>query len=277
MFTRSIGVQNTLKCMEARRFVAQLTSIHAIPSTRTQPSQINHSVASTNERKSLLNRPGLLGIKKGMITWFMENGEQHAATVIEIDNCEVVANKTVDSDGYWSVLLGQIDKFKNIAPNDLKKFEEAGVSPKRHIAEFRVRDESGLIPPGTEIKADYFAVGQMVDVIGTTKGKGFAGPMKRWGFAGLPATHGVSKAHRSHGAMGGNQDPGRVLPGKKMAGRMGGKSCTVFNNQVLYANGDEGILIVKGQIPGPNKSFVKIRDAVKLYGKSLLKINQELM
>lgn len=258
-----------------KRFAAQITSIHAIPSIRTQPKQINHSVASTNERKALLSRPGLLGIKRGMISWFTDKGEQLAATVIEIDSCEVVANKTLKTDGYWSVLLGHIDKLKNVNSNDLIKFEQAGISPKRQIAEFRVRDETGLIEPGTELTADYFAVGQLVDIKGVTKGKGFAGPMKRHGFKGLPASHGVSLAHRSHGAMGGNQTPGRILPGKKMAGRMGGRNSTVFNCEVLYANGEEGIIIVRGQIPGPNKAFIKIRDAVKLYGKSLLSMKQD--
>ncbi|EGV61249.1 hypothetical protein PSN45_001469 [Yamadazyma tenuis] len=263
------------RSLEFTRTVAQLTSIHAVPSVKTPVGRVNHSLEASNERKCLLTRPGLLGIKRGMITWFTDSGESYAATVIEIDACEVIQNKTLSTDGYWSVLLGQVDKLKNISENNLKKFEQAGVTPKHHIAEFRIRDGSGLIPVGTELRADYFAVGQQVDIKGVTKGKGFAGPMKRWGFAGLPATHGVSLAHRSHGAMGGNQTPGRVLPGKKMAGRMGGKNCTVFNNQVLYANGDEGILIVKGQIPGPNKSFVKIRDALKLYGKSLLRIKHE--
>lgn len=272
------GLKSGLNTVRAPRFtrgVAQLTSLHAVPSLKTTPPDINHSLAASNERKSLLARPGLLGIKRGMITWFTEKGEQHAATVIEIDSCEVVAHKTMATDGYNSVLLGQIDKLKNISEKNLRKFEQAGVSPKAHTAEFRIRDETGLIPIGTELTADYFAPGQLVDIMGVTKGKGFAGPMKRHGFSGLSATHGVSLAHRSHGAMGGNQTPGRVLPGKKMAGRMGGKNCTMFNGEVLYSNGEEGILVIKGQIPGPNKAYVKIRDAVKLYGKSLLRIRQE--
>lgn len=253
-----------------KRTAAQLTSIHAIPSTITPKSKVNHSLEASNLRKSLLERPGLLGIKRGMITWYTDKGHQFPATVIEIDSCEVVEHKTIESHGYNSVLLGQIDKLKNISLHDLTKFEQAGVSPKANIAEFRIRNEKGLIPIGTELKADYFNPGQLVDIKGTSKGKGFAGVMKRHGFSGLSATHGVSLAHRSQGAMGGNQDPGRVLPGKKMAGRMGHKNSTVFNNEVLYANGEEGILIVKGQIPGPNKSFVRIRDAIKLYGKSIL-------
>ncbi|KAK6453891.1 mitochondrial 54S ribosomal protein YmL9 [Scheffersomyces xylosifermentans] len=251
------------------RNVAQITSIHAIPSMRSEAPVINHSLEVSNLRKSLLGRPGLLGIKRGMITWFTEKGEQFAATVIEIDSCEVIKHKTLESDGYWSVLLGQVDKLKNVNEKELAKFAAAGVSPKQNIGEFRVRDESGLIPVGTELKADYFAVGQLVDVKAVSKGKGFAGVMKRHGFAGLNASHGVSKAHRSAGGMGGNQDPGRVLPGKKMAGRMGGNNCTVYNNEVLHADGEAGILVVKGQIPGPARAFVRVLDATKLYGKSL--------
>lgn len=258
------------------RGAAQITSIHAIPSVRTKVPSINHSMELANLRKSLLSRPGLLGIKRGMISWFTEDGQQFAATVIEIDSCEVVAHKTIESHGYNSVLLGQIDKLKNITESRLSIFDKAGVTPKQSLGEFRVRDESGLIPIGTELRADYFAPGQLVDSKAVSKGKGFAGVMKRHGFAGLNASHGVSKAHRSAGGMGGNQDPGRVLPGKKMAGRMGGRNCTVYNNEVLHVDGDAGIIVLKGQVPGPNKSFIKIADAVKLYGKSLNTIKQEL-
>ncbi|KAG7194428.1 54S ribosomal protein L9, mitochondrial [Scheffersomyces spartinae] len=257
------------------RNIAQLTSLRSIPAARTEPKPVNHSLELSNQRKKLLARPGLLGTKRGMISWFTDDGKHYAATVIEIESCEVLANKTVDSDGYTSVLLGQIDKMKNISNGRLKLFENAGVSPKRNIGEFRVRDESGLMEPGTELTADYFAVGQMVDVMGVTKGKGFAGVMKRHGFKGLRATHGVSKAHRSAGSTGPSQDPGRVLPLKKMAGRMGGKNSTAQNLEVLYANGEAGILVVKGQIPGPNKAFIKIRDSKSLYGKSLIQVGLE--
>lgn len=264
------GIFAATKPLVFTRNAAQLTSIHAITSMRTQPPKINHSLEMSNLRKRLLGRPGLLGVKRGMITWYTDDGKQFGATVIEIDNCEVIQNKTVETDGYTSVLLGQCDKLKNITDKNLKKFQEAGVSPKENIGEFRIRDESGLIPVGTELKADYFAVGQLVDVKAVTKGKGFAGVMKRHGFKGLNASHGVSKAHRSAGSMGATQDPGRVLPGKKMAGRMGGKNCTVFNNEVLHADPETGILVLKGQIPGPNRAFVKINDAHKLYSKSLM-------
>lgn len=271
VFRAASGLRN----LNFTRGVAQITSVHSIPLLRTEAPKINHCLASSNERKVLLSRPGVLGIKKGMVSWYTKTGSFYAATVLEIDSCEVIENKTIEKDGYASVLLGHIDKLKNVLPNMVKKCEAAGVSPKAHFAEFRVRTDDCLIEPGIELKADYFAEGQFVDVQAVTKGKGFAGVMKRHGFKGLPATHGVSKAHRSAGSMGPTQDPGRVLPGKKMAGRMGGKSCVTQNLEVLHVDGDNGILVVKGQIPGTNGSHVKISDAKKLYGKSLLRMSQE--
>lgn len=257
------------------RGAAQLTSIHSVPLVRTAPPKINHCIASSNERKKLLARPGLLGIKKGMISWFTSSGEFFPATVLEIDSCEVIENKSVEEHGYSSVLVGHIDKLKNVSNNWLKRSEAAGVTPKAKYAEFRVRTDEGLIEPGAELRADYFAEGQLVDVQSTSKGKGFAGVMKRHGFKGLPATHGVSKAHRSAGSMGATQDPGRVLPGKKMAGRMGNKSCVSPNLEVLQADGDAGILIVKGVVPGSRGSQVKITDAKRVYGQSLLQMKRE--
>ncbi|RKP32877.1 translation protein [Metschnikowia bicuspidata] len=257
------------------RFVARIPSIHSITSVRTPTPILNHSVVKANERKQLLSRPGLLGIKRDMTSWYTEQGEQYAATIIEIDACEVLANKSAEHYGYSSVLLGQINKVKNVAPHIRSICNLAGVSPKAHLGEFRVRTDKGLIPPGVELTADYFAVGQLVDVQATTKGKGFAGVMKRHGYSGLPASHGVSVSHRSAGSMGPSQDPGRVLPGKPMAGRMGGKSATAQNLEVLSADGEAGILVVKGQIPGPKGTSVRISDAKKAYGKSLLRIKHE--
>lgn len=277
---RTFWLQHGLKAAGGLRNIvfsrgaARITSIHAVPLTITPKPEINHSLALSNQRKSLLERPGLLGIKRDMITWFTESGEQFGATVIEVDSCEVIANKSVEKDGYSAVLMGQVDKLKNVSRYHVKLCSDAGVSPKAKFGEFRVRTDDGIISPGTEITADYFAVGQLVDVKAVSKGKGFAGVMKRHGFKGLRATHGVSVSHRSAGSMGATQDPGRVLPGKKMAGRMGGRNCTVFNNEVLHADGEAGILVVKGQIPGPKGCFVKVADAKKLYGKSLLQLKQ---
>lgn len=253
-----------------QRGAARITSIHAIPLTYTSAPAINHSLAKSNERKTLLSRPGLLGIKREMVSWFTPSGAQYAATIIEIDACEVVDTILSAEHGYSAVKVGHVDKLKNVDKGVLRMCEAAGISPKAKIVEFRVRTDEGLIEPGAELKADYFAVGQLVDVKGVTKGKGFAGVMKRHGFKGLGATHGVSVSHRSAGSMGATQDPGRVLPGKKMAGRMGGDNCTVHNNEVLHADGDAGILVVKGQIPGPRGAYVRITDARKVYGKSLL-------
>lgn len=272
---RNSGLKSGLKPITFKRGAAQITSLHAIPSIRTTPPVKNHSLEASNLRKRLLERCGLLGVKRGMITWYTDKGEQFGATVIEIDSCEVIENKIAENDGYDSVTLGHIDKLKNLSPKVLPKFEKAGVSPKANIGEFRIRGNEGHIPEGTELRADHFKIGQLVDVRGITKGKGFAGVMKRHGFKGLKATHGVSKAHRSAGSTGAGQDPGRVLPGKKMAGRMGGQHCTVNNNEVLHVDSEAGILILKGQVPGPNKSFVKITDAKKLFGHSLISLNKD--
>lgn len=265
------GLQSIL----ATRNVAQITSIHAVPSIRTTPPKVNQGLEASNERKRLLTRPGILGIKRGMISWFTNSGLQYAATVIEIDSCEVIANKTHATDGYSAVLLGQKDKLKNVTRHEIKICNEAGVTTKAKYGEFRVRNDECLIEPGVEIKADYFAVGQLVDVSAVTKGKGFAGVMKRHGFKGLGASHGVSLAHRSAGSMGPTQDPGRVLPGKKMAGRMGGKNCVSQNLEVLHADGDNGILVVKGQVPGGNGRYVKIADAKKVYAESMIRLRQK--
>lgn len=261
-------VGNTVKPLVFSRGAARITSIHTVTSAKTEEPKRFHSLESANLRKQLLARPGILGVKRGMISWYTDDGKQLAATVVEIDLCEVLQNKTVETDGYYAVQLGQGTKLKNVTAQILKHCEKAGVSPKKHIAEFRVRDESGLIPPGVEITANYFAVGQKVDCQSISKGKGFAGVMKRHNFGGLRATHGVSKAHRSAGSMGATQDPGRILPGKKMAGHMGVESRTILNNEVLHADGEAGILVIKGQIAGPNGCFVKISDAKRIYGKS---------
>lgn len=257
------------------RNAAKITSIHAITSMKTTPPSINHSVEVKNQRKLLLERPGLFAIKRGMITWFRESGEAIPATVLEIDSCEVIDFKTSDECGYDSVLVGAIDRLKNNKnEGKLKLFEDAEVSPKYKIGEFRVQDAKDLMSKGTELTADYFAVGQMVDIKGITKGKGFAGVMKRWGFSGGRATHGVSKAHRTPGAMGGNQNPGRVLPGKKMPGRMGVYNKTEFNLEVLFTDKEAGVLIVKGNVPGPKKGIVRVSDAIKIYGDRLARLNK---
>lgn len=195
---------------------------------------------------------------------FDENGVSHPCTVLEVDRVQVVDVRTKEKNGYFAVQLGYgARKFSNVTRPMLGHFSRASVAPKSHVAEFQVRNKKGLLPLGTELKADHFKVGQFVDVKSKTKGKGTAGVMKRWGFGGLRATHGTSKKHRSAGSTGANQDPGRVLPGKKLAGHMGNRNNTVFNSQVMKVNADKGILVIRGMVSGPKGAYVKVLDAVK--------------
>ena len=151
------AVRNVATPRTFRRGAAQLTSLHAVTSAKTEPPPRFHSLEMANKRRQLLERPGLLTYKRGMISWFTNDGKQLAATVLEVDLCEVLQNKTLSLDGYYAVQLGQGTKLKNVTAQLLKHCQKAGVSPKKHIAEFRVRDASGLIPEGTEVTADYFA------------------------------------------------------------------------------------------------------------------------
>lgn len=190
-------------------------------------------------------------------------GQRHELTVLFLDGCQVIQVKTDDQNGYTAVQLGVSDaKVKNVTKPLRAHFAKAGVHPKRKLGEFIVKPEA-LLEPGTTILASHFVPGQLVDVQGTSKGKGFQGAMKRHGFAGLRASHGVSAAHRSIGSTGQCQDPGRVFKGKKMPGRMGGKTVTVQNLEVFKVDPARGLLYVKGQVPGNAGTFVKIVDAVK--------------
>ncbi|CAI5755640.1 unnamed protein product [Candida verbasci] len=281
MFINSINkvIQSNRSRIQIRN-AAKITSIHSIPSIKTKPPVVKHTIEERNKRRQLLERPGIFGIKRGMITWFTSEGEQLPATVIEIDSVEVLQHKTEDEFGYNSILLGTIDRFKNLklGLSTLKIFDKAGTAPKYKIGEFRIRNSlESELPLGTEIKADYFAEGQLIDVKGITKGKGFAGGMKRWGFKGQPATHGVTKTHRKAGGHGGNQDPGRIFPGHKGEGRMGGKNNTKFNIEVLKTDADAGIIIVKGSIPGPRKAILKLQDSLIKYATSKNQIEKEAM
>src|ERR1051326_5173854 len=167
-------------------------------------------------------RCGGIAQKLGMTRVFTETGEHVPVTVLKLGNCQVVAHRTKDKGGYVALQLGSgARKVKNVSKAERGHFAVAKVEPKRKLAEFRVSDD-GLIPVGAEITADHFVVGQYVDVTGTSIGKGFAGAMKRWNFAGLRASHGVSISHRSHGSTGGRQDPGKTFKNKKMAGHLGG-------------------------------------------------------
>ena len=208
-------------------------------------------------------RSGVIAKKLGMTRLFMEDGKQIPVTVLQMENVQVVAQRTSETDGYTAVQLGAgAAKAKNVTQPMRGHFAKASVAPKRKLAEFRVAPEN-LIDVGAEITADHFLAGQHVDVAGTSIGKGFAGAMKRWNFGGLRASHGVSISHRSHGSTGQCQDPGRVFKGKKMAGHMGAARVTVQNLEVVRTDADRGLVMVKGAVPGSKGGWVTIRDAVK--------------
>jgi large subunit ribosomal protein L3 len=208
-------------------------------------------------------RTGMIAQKMGMTRLFAEDGRHVPVTVLKVENCQVVAQKTLDRDGYYGLQLGVgTAKVKNVSKPERGHFAKAKVEPKRRLGEFRVAEDA-LVEVGTEIKPSHFISGQMVDVVGTSIGKGFAGAMKRHNFAGLEASHGVSVSHRSHGSTGNSQDPGRVFKGKKMAGHMGDQRVTVQNLEVFSTDDDEGLILIRGAVPGSKGGFVLISDAVK--------------
>src|SRR5438552_2933844 len=208
-------------------------------------------------------RSGVIAQKVGMTRVFTEAGEHVPVTVLRLANCQVVAHCTKDRNGYVAVQLGAgARKVKNVSKAERGHFAIAKVEPKRRLAEFRV-SEDGLIPIGAEITADHFIAGQFVDVTGTSIGKGFAGPMKRWNFAGLRASHGVSASHRSHGSTGGRQDPGKTFKNKKMAGHLGVERVTTLNLKVVQTDVARGLILVEGAVPGHKGGWITVRDAVK--------------
>ncbi|MCG3269451.1 50S ribosomal protein L3 [Yoonia sp. I 8.24] len=208
-------------------------------------------------------RTGLIAKKVGMTRLFMEDGKQIPVTVLSLENLQVVAQRTADTNGYTAVQLGAgAAKAKRTSQAMRGHFAAAKVEPKRKVAEFRVTEDN-LIAVGEEITADHYLEGQYVDVCGTSIGKGFAGAMKRHNFGGLRATHGVSISHRSHGSTGQCQDPGKVFKGKKMAGHMGAAKVTTQNLQVIKTDADRGIIMVKGAVPGSKGGWVTVKDAVK--------------
>jgi len=208
-------------------------------------------------------RTGIIAKKLGMTRIFNDAGKHVPVTVLQLENCQVVAQRTTEKDGYTALQLGVgTKKVKNVSKAERGHFAKASVEPKRKVAEFRV-SEDALVAVGAEITADHFLPGQKVDVVGQSKGKGFAGGMKRHNFGGLRATHGVSISHRSHGSTGQCQDPGRVFKGKKMAGHMGDERVTVQNLEIVEARADEGLLLVKGGLPGAKEGYVFVSDAVK--------------
>ncbi|MDL2406517.1 50S ribosomal protein L3 [Rhizobium calliandrae] len=212
-------------------------------------------------------RSGVIAQKVGMTRVYNDAGEHVPVTVLRLDGCQVVAQRTVEKNGYTAVQLGAgQSKVKNTTKALRGHFAVASVEPKAKLVEFRVTDDN-LLEVGTELNAGHFTAGQLVDVTGTTIGKGFAGAIKRHGFGGLRATHGVSVSHRSHGSTGSRQDPGKVFKNKKMAGHMGQTRVTTQNLEVVSTDEDRGLILVKGAVPGSKGAWIIVRDAVKSAAK----------
>ena len=208
-------------------------------------------------------RTGMIAKKLGMTSLYLDDGVETAVTLLHVENCQVVSQKTEAKDGYSALQLGVgTAKVKNTTKALRGHYAKAKVEPKAKLVEFRV-DASAMVEAGTEIVPSHFVPGQYVDVIAETKGKGFAGAMKRWNFAGLEATHGVSVAHRSHGSTGQRQDPGRTFKGKKMAGHLGQERVTHMNLEVVSVDDEQGFIVIRGSVPGAENSYVLVRDAVK--------------
>ena len=208
-------------------------------------------------------RTGLITRKLGMSRVFAVDGRHVPVTVLKVDALQVVAQRTEDKDGYNALQLGHgVAKVKNVSKAMRGHFAKAKVEPKRGLTEFRVGPDA-LVDVGAELSAEHFVAGQFVDVQGTSIGKGFAGAMKRHGFSGLGAGHGVSVSHRSHGSTGHCQDPGKVFKGKKMAGHMGDRRVTVHSLEVVATDAGRGIIMVKGAVPGAKGGLVLVFDAKK--------------
>jgi large subunit ribosomal protein L3 len=208
-------------------------------------------------------RTGLVAKKLGMTRLFRDDGTTVPVTVLHVDDVQVVQQRTEERDGYTALQLGWgRQKPHRVTKPNRGHFAKAKVEPKRKLVEFRV-DADALVDLGATLSAAHFLVGQHVDVTGTSKGKGFAGGMKRWNFGGLEASHGVSISHRSLGSTGNRQDPGKTFKNKKMAGHLGDERVTTQNLVVAHVDADRGLLIVRGAVPGAVGGFVLVRDAVK--------------
>jgi large subunit ribosomal protein L3 len=212
----------------------------------------------------LIVRTGVIARKVGMTRLFQADGRHVPVTVLQLEDLQVVARRETERDGYTAVQLGAGKaKAKNVAKPQRAAFGKAKVEPKSKLVEFRVAEDA-LLEVGASISADHFVAGQLVDVCGVTQGKGFAGAMKRWGFSGLRATHGVSVSHRSHGSTGQRQDPGKVFKNKKMAGHMGARNRTQQNLEVVRTDPVRGLLFIKGSVPGSKGGWLTVEDAIKL-------------
>jgi large subunit ribosomal protein L3 len=210
-------------------------------------------------------RTGVIAKKMGMMRLFNEDGRHVPVTVLALEGCQVVGARNEERDGYYAVRLGAgARKAKNVNKPQRGEFAKAQVEPKARVAEFRVDNADGLLPVGATVSADHFIDGQLVDITGHTQGKGFAGAMKRWGFGGMRASHGVSITHRAHGSTGQRQDPGKVFKNKKMAGHMGDRQRTQQNLEIVRTDVARGLIFVKGSVPGAKNGWLLVRDAVKV-------------
>jgi large subunit ribosomal protein L3 len=208
-------------------------------------------------------RTGLIAQKLGMTRQFTETGDHVPVTVLKVDNCQVVAVRTAEKDGYTAIQIGVGKaKVKNVSQGLRGHYAKAKVEPKAKLVEFRVTPDA-VLEVGAEISAAHFVPGQFVDVVGTTKGRGFTGAMRRWNFGGLRATHGVSVSHRSHGSTGQRQDPGKTFKNKKMAGHYGVERVTTQNLKILASDAERGLIYVIGAVPGYDGSYVMVKDAAK--------------
>ncbi len=210
-----------------------------------------------------MKRSGIITTKVGMTRLFDENGNSVPVTVLQAKDCTVVGQRTMDKHGYVAVQVGLNEaKEKHVAKPQLGHYKKEGVKPFRKVVEFRVSDDC-MMPVGQALTVEHFIRGQFVDVTSTSKGKGFQGGIKRHNFAGLEASHGVLKAHRSLGSTGNRELPGRVFKGRKMPGQMGNETVTVQNIEVFGTDSENGLLFVIGAVPGGKGSFVTVRDATK--------------
>jgi len=208
-------------------------------------------------------RTGVIAKKLGMTRLFKDDGTHVPVTVLHLDEVRVVQAKTVETDGYSAVQLGYGKaKPKNVSKPQKGHYAKAKVEPAMKLCEFRVADDA-VLEMGAVISPSHFSVGQFVDVAGTTKGKGFAGGMKRWNFSGLEASHGVSVSHRSLGSTGNRQDPGKTFKNKKMPGHLGQERVTTLNLQIAAIDEARSLVLVRGAIPGSKGSYVMLRDAIK--------------
>ncbi len=218
-------------------------------------------MASTNMAKT--GRTGLIARKLGMTRLFHDDGTTVPVTVLHLDDVRVIAQRTTETDGYEALQLGiGRAKPKNVTKANKGHFAKAGTEAPRKVVEFRVGGDA-MLELGTKLSVEHFVAGQKVDVTGMSRGKGFAGVMKRWNFAGLEASHGVSISHRSHGSTGNRQDPGKTFKNKKMAGNLGYERITTQNLTVAGVDLERGLLLIKGAIPGGKNGYVLVKDAVK--------------